>query len=97
MSDRRTAAMVSIAGKIGGTAETPRKQMRRVERCRGPRAGATSSEESRIRTPERENHELHQNHLVGAFPWRGRPIALLDGEVLRSGFSVAQHASRARQ
>ena len=54
------AAMVSIAGKIGCTAETLRKWVRQAERDAGQRPGATSEERERIKVLERENRELRQ-------------------------------------
>jgi transposase len=47
------AAMVSIAGKIGCTAETLRKWVRQAERDAGQRPGATSEERERIKVLER--------------------------------------------
>src|SRR4051795_5575595 len=49
------AAMVSIAGKIGCTAETLRKWVRQAERDAGQRPGATTEERERIKALEREN------------------------------------------
>jgi transposase len=54
------AAIGSIAGKIGCTAETLRKWVRRAERDQGQRPGATSEELERIKALERENRELRQ-------------------------------------
>lgn len=45
----RCEAIVSVSGKIGRTAETPRRWVRRAERDDGSRPGATSAERSRIR------------------------------------------------
>jgi transposase-like protein len=58
------AAMVSVAAKIGCTAETLRKWVRQVERDRGLRAGATTVEQDRIKALERENRELRQANEI---------------------------------
>jgi len=59
------AAMVSIAAKIGCTAETFRKWVRQAERDRGLRAGPTTAEQDRIKVLEREDRELRQaNEIV---------------------------------
>lgn len=58
------AAMVSIAGKIGCTAETLRKWVRQAERDGGQRPGATSEERERIKVLERENRELRQANEI---------------------------------
>jgi transposase-like protein len=58
------AAMVSIAGKIGCTAETLRKWVRQAERDAGQRPGATSEERERIKTLEREVRELRQANEI---------------------------------
>ena len=54
------AAIGSIAGKIGCTAETLRGWVRQAERDQGQRPGPTSEERERIKTLERENRELRQ-------------------------------------
>jgi transposase len=54
------AAIGSIAGKIGCTAETLRKWVRQAERDQGQRPGATMEERERIKALERENRELRQ-------------------------------------
>ena len=54
------AAIGSIAGKIGCTAETLRKWVRQAERDQGQRPGATGEERERIEALERENRELRQ-------------------------------------
>jgi transposase len=54
------AAIGSIAGKIGCTAETLRKWVRQAERDQGQRPGATAEERERIKALERENRELRQ-------------------------------------
>ena len=51
--DSQWAAMVSIAGKIGCTAETLRNWVRRAERDQGQRAGTTSAERERLKELER--------------------------------------------
>jgi len=58
------AAMVSIAGKIGCTAETLRKWVRQAERDAGQRPGAASEERERIKTLEREVRELRQANEI---------------------------------
>jgi transposase len=58
------AAMVSVAAKIGCTAETLRKWVRQAERDRGLRAGATTAEQGRIKALERENRELRQANEI---------------------------------
>jgi transposase len=45
------AAISSIAAKIGCTAETLRKWVRQAERDQGVRAGPTTDERERIRSP----------------------------------------------
>jgi transposase len=58
------AAIGSIAGKIGCTAETLRKWVRQAERDQGQRPGLTTDERERIRTLERENRELRQANEI---------------------------------
>ena len=58
------AAMESIAGKIGCTAETLRKWVRQAERDQGKRAGLTSSERDRLKDLERENRELKRANEI---------------------------------
>ena len=58
------AAMQSIAGKLGCTAETLRKWVRRAERDSGMRAGLTSSERERLKALERENRELQRSNEI---------------------------------
>jgi transposase-like protein len=58
------AAMVSIAGKIGCTAETLRKWVRQAERDAGQRPGASSEERERMKVLEREVRELRQANEI---------------------------------
>jgi len=58
------AAIGSIAGKIGCTAETLRGWVRQAERDQGRRPGTTSEERERIKTLERENRELRQANEI---------------------------------
>jgi transposase len=58
------AAIESIAGKIGCTAETLRKWVRQCERDRGARAGSTTSELLRIKELEREVRELRKTNEI---------------------------------
>ena len=58
------AAMESIAGKIGCTAETLRKWVRQAERDQGRRAGLWSSERDRLKELERENRELKRANEI---------------------------------
>lgn len=58
------AAMVSIVAKIGCTAETLRKWVRQTERDQGLRAGATTAEQDRIKSLEREVRELRQANEI---------------------------------
>ena len=54
------AAIQSIAGKLGMTAETLRVWVGRDEVDHGKRPGVTSAERERIRELERENRELRR-------------------------------------
>jgi transposase len=58
------AAMESLAGKIGCTAETLRKWVRQAERDQGKRAGLSSSERDRLKELERENRELKRANEI---------------------------------
>jgi transposase len=56
--------MVSIAAKIGCTAETLRKWVRQAERDQGLRAGTMTAEQNRIKELEREVRELRQANEI---------------------------------
>ena len=58
------AAIVSIAAKIGCTAQTLHNWVARAERDRGRRAGSTTEERERIKALERENRELRQANEI---------------------------------
>src|SRR3989442_15275606 len=58
--DSQWAAIESIAGKIGCTAETLRKWVRQRDRDDGQRAGLTTDE--RLRELELENRELRRGN-----------------------------------
>ena len=58
------AAISSIAGKIGCTAETLRLWVRQAERDQGKRGGLTSDERERLKALERENRELRQANEI---------------------------------
>ena len=58
------AAMQSMASKIGCTAETLRRWVRREERDAGQRAGPTTDQLARLKALERENRELRQANEI---------------------------------
>jgi transposase-like protein len=58
------AAIESIAGKMGCTAETLRRWVRQAERDSGQRAGPTTAEQERIKQLEREVRELRQANEI---------------------------------
>jgi transposase-like protein len=62
--DSQWAAMNSIAGKVGCTAETLRKWVRRAERDQGMREGLTTSDRERLKALERENRELKRANEI---------------------------------
>jgi transposase len=62
--DSQWAALNSIASKIGCTAETLRKWVRRSEIDQGKRGGTTSSERERMRELERDNRELKRANEI---------------------------------
>ena len=57
-------AMVSIAEKIGCSAETLRKWVRRTEIDSGRRGGLTSDDQARMKELERENRELRRANEI---------------------------------
>ncbi len=58
------AAIQSIAGKLGMTAETLRKWLRRDAVDHGQRPGVTSGERERVRELEREVRELRRANEI---------------------------------
>jgi transposase len=62
--DSQWAAIKSIAGKMGMTAETLRLWVRQVEVDGGKRPGVTTAEQERIRELERENRELRRANEI---------------------------------
>ncbi len=58
------AAIISIASKIGCTAETLRRWIRQAEKDNGEREGLTTVERERLKALERENRELRQANEI---------------------------------
>ena len=58
------AAIVSIAARLGPSAETLRNWVRRAEVDEGRRSGVTSGERERLRELERENRELRRANEI---------------------------------
>jgi transposase-like protein len=58
------AAIGSIAGKLGCTAETLRKWVRQDERDTGRRGGLTTDERQRLKELEREVRELKRANEI---------------------------------
>jgi transposase len=58
------AAIASIAGKLGCTAETLRRWVRQAERDTGHRVGLTTDERQRLKELERENRELKRTNEI---------------------------------
>jgi transposase-like protein len=58
------AAITSIAGKIGCSAETLRGWVRRAERDTGQRPGVTTDERERLKALEREVRELRRANEI---------------------------------
>jgi transposase len=57
-------AICSVADKLGPTAETVRKWVRRVEIDEGRRPGLTTDERERLKVLERENRELRRANEI---------------------------------
>jgi len=62
--DSQWAAIVSIAAKIGCTAETLRRWVRQHERDSGQREGLSTAEAQRIKELEREVRELRKANEI---------------------------------
>jgi transposase len=62
--DSQWEAICSVAEKLGPTAETVRKWVRRAEIDGGVRPGVSSAEGERIRRLERENRELRRANEI---------------------------------
>jgi transposase len=58
------AAMTSVAAKLGVSAETVRKWVRRAEVDAGQRPGVTSEEVAEIKRLRRENAELRRANEI---------------------------------
>ena len=58
------AAMVSIAEKVGCSAETLRHWVRQAERDAGVRPGTSTEERARLKDLERENRELRRANEI---------------------------------
>jgi transposase-like protein len=58
------AAIVSIAAKIGGPAETLRRWVRRHERDTGQREGLNTADRDRLNALEREVRELRKANAM---------------------------------
>jgi transposase len=58
------AAIESVAGKIGCTAETLRRWVRQGERDSGVRQGPTTAEQQRVKELEREVRELRRANEI---------------------------------
>ena len=58
------AAIRSIAGKLGCTAEALRRWVRQAERDTGQRPGLTTEERARLKQLERENLELRRTNEI---------------------------------
>ena len=62
--DSQWAAIVSVASKLGCTAETLRKWVRRAEGEASVRPGPKSEEDERLKALERENRELRRANEI---------------------------------
>ena len=58
------AAIVSVSSKVGCSAETLRKWVRRAERDTGVRPGLTSDERARLKALDRENLEFRRANEI---------------------------------
>ena len=58
------AAITSVAGKIGCTAQTLSNWVRQAERDQGKRPGTTTDDRERIKALEREVRELRQANEI---------------------------------
>jgi transposase len=58
------AAMTSVAAKLGVSAETVRKWVRRAEVDAGARPGVTSEESAELKRLRRENAELRRANEI---------------------------------
>ncbi len=58
------AAIVSVAAKIGCSAETLRKWVRQTERDTGKREGLSTADRDRLKQLERENLELRRANEI---------------------------------
>ena len=62
--DSQWAAIRSVAGKIGCTAETLRGWVRQAERDAGQRPGLSTEERKRLKQLERDNRELKRANEI---------------------------------
>jgi len=60
----RWATILSIAGKIGCTAQTLKEWVKRTERDTGRKPGPTTEIAARLKSLERENRELRQANEI---------------------------------
>ena len=60
----RWATILSIAGKIGCTAQTLNEWVKRTERDTGRKPGPTTEIAARLKSLERENRELRQANEI---------------------------------
>ncbi len=60
----RWAAVMSISGKIGCTAQTLNEWVKKVEVDSGKRAGVPTDVAEKLKTLERENRELRQANEI---------------------------------
>lgn len=60
----RWATILSIAGKIGCTAQTLNEWVKKAERDTGRRPGPTTEMAARVKSLERENRELRQANEI---------------------------------